>query len=336
MSKQRLLPILLLSSLVLSSSCRKDLCYDHDRHGLTTHVILQTEWEQEWERDYGMGWIDNWPDKYGIDYDLLRPDIATGIVSHVYHEDGSRTERHHDAEGGELPMSAGQKSILIYNDDTRYIVFNNIQTSATATASTRTRTRATYTELHADEITVNAPDMLYGTWIESYTAVPTAEPTTLAVTLRPLVYTYLIRYEFDQGIEHVTLARGALCGMALSVNLHDGHTNTDAATILYDCDIKDYGVEIQLTSFGVPEFPGEHYTRQTSLKHTLNLEVMLKNGKLKTFEFDVTDQLATQPRGGVITVDGITVTDAEANGSEGFDVTVEGWGPYEDIELPLN
>lgn len=178
--------------------------------------------------------------------------------------------------------------------------------------------------------------MLYGTWIESYTAVPTAEPTTLAVTLRPLVYTYLIRYEFDQGIEHVTLARGALSGMALSVNLHDGHTNTDAATILYDCDIKDYGVEIQLTSFGVPEFPGEHYTRQTSLKHTLNLEVMLKNGKLKTFEFDVTDQLATQPRGGVITVDGITVTDAEANGSEGFDVTVEGWGPYEDIELPLN
>ena len=119
MSKQRLLPILLLSSLVLSSSCRKDLCYDHDRHGLTTHVILQTEWEQEWERDYGMGWIDNWPDKHGIDYDLLRPDIATGIVSHVYHEDGSRTERHHDAEGGELPMSAGQKSILIHNNDTR-------------------------------------------------------------------------------------------------------------------------------------------------------------------------------------------------------------------------
>lgn len=336
MKRERIISMLILGSLLFLSSCRKDLCYNHDQHGLSTRVLLQTEWEQEWERDYGMGWADNWPEEHGIDYDLLRPDIATGIVSYVYHEDGSRSERHHNAEGGELPMTAGEKSILIHNDDTRYIVFNNLNVSTLATASTRMRTRSTYSEQHANERTVNAPDMLYGTWIESYTATPTTEPDPLTVTLRPLVYTYLIRYEFSKGLEHVTLARGALSGMANSVLLQDGHTSDESATLLFDCELKDYGVETQLTSFGVPSFPGDHYTRQTTQQQTLNLEVMLKNGTLKTFEFDVSDQLAMQPRGGVITVSDITVTDEEAGGNTGFNVNVTDWGEYKDIELPLD
>ena len=198
----------LLGGLTGLAGCRKDLCYDHDKHALTANVLLQPEWEKEWERDYGKGWSDNWPQEHGMEYDELRPEAATGIASFVYHQDGSRSERHHPAHGGELPMTAGEKSLLLHNDDTRYIVFDGLENSAQAMASTRTRTRSTYSELHVDEKTVNAPDMLYGAWIDSYTAVPTQDPTPLAVTMRPLTYTYLIRYEFAQGLEHVTLARG--------------------------------------------------------------------------------------------------------------------------------
>ena len=32
----------------LSTSCRKDLCYDHDEHGLSVKVNLSSDWEQEW------------------------------------------------------------------------------------------------------------------------------------------------------------------------------------------------------------------------------------------------------------------------------------------------
>lgn len=332
---------LLVFSMLLSYGCRKDLCYDHDMHGLSVSVALLPEWEQEWERDYGVGWQDNWPEKHGMEYDELRPDVATGIASFVYHEDGSHTERHLPGEGGTLPMTEGEKQILLYNNDTRYIVFDAIHISSMAMASTRTRSCATYSRDHAGERTVNAPDMLYGAWIESFTATPTAEPVPLAVTMRPLVYTYLIRYEFDEGLEHVSLARGALSGMAESVYLQDGRTGENAATILFDCEIKDYGVEMILTSFGVPDYPGDHYVRQndgqtTGQQQSLNLEVMLKNGELKNFNFDVTDQLATQPRGGVITVSGLTVTDEEAGSDSGFVVDVDGWGEYEDIELPLN
>lgn len=340
MKKLNGLFLLSLGCLSMLSGCRKDLCYDHDVHGLNVRVVLFPEWEQEWERDYGMGWQDNWPAKHGMDYEELRPDIATGIASFVYHEDGSYTERHLPGEGGLLPMSEGEKQILLYNNDTRYIVFDGLHVSSKASASTRTRTRATYSQDHAQEKTISAPDMLYGTWIDSYMATPTSEPVPLAVTLRPLVYTYLIRYEFDEGLEHVALARGALSGMAESVYLQDGHTGENAATILFDCELKDYGVEMMLTSFGVPDFPGDHYGpqagRQTGQQQMLNLEVMLKNGTLKEFDFDVTDQLATQPRGGVITVGGLVVTDEEAGNDSGFVVDVDGWGEYEDIELPLN
>ena len=330
-----LFSLLLLGGVVLLGGCRKDLCYDHDLHGLNVRVLLRPEWECEWERDYGRAWEENWPAEHGMTYASLRPAAATGIVSFVYHEDGSRTERHLPGEGGLLPMSEGEKSILFYNDDTRYIVFDGLNSWATASASTRTRSRFTYSEDHAGEKTVNAPDMLYGTWIDRYTAVPTSEPSPMAVTLRPLVYTYLIRYEFERGLEHVALARGALSGMAESVYLQDGHTGEETATILFECELKSYGVEVRLASFGVPGFPGDHYVQRDGQRQMLNLEVMMKNGKLKEFEFDVTDQLSAQPRGGVITVGGLEVTDEEAGNESGFDVDVDGWGRYEDIELPL-
>ena len=338
MGRKGIVFIFLLCGSILLTGCRKDLCYDHDGHGLKVSAFLIPDWEQEWERDYGMEWQSNWPEKHEIEYDLLRPSIASGIAAFVYHGDGSYSERHLESDGGELPMvTAGEKSILLCNDDTHYIVFGNLDASAEATATTRSRSRSTYNAEHAEERTVNAPDILYGAWIDRFSSVPSSKPIPLPVTMHPLVYTYLIRYEFSEGFEHVSLARGAHSGMARSVYLQTGRTGEEPATILFDCELKDFGAEVRLTSFGVPDFPGDHYLlNQTPHQHGLNLEVMLKNGKMKRFEFDVSDQLVSQPRGGVITVDNLVVTDEEAGGDAGFDVTVEGWGEYEDIELPLD
>lgn len=95
--------------------------------------------------------------------------------------------------------------------------------------------------------------MLYGEWIERYEAKPTEEPVTLpGAKLQPLVYTYLIRYEFAQGLEHVALARGALSGMAESVYLQDGRTSGETATILFEGELKEFGVEVRVASFGAP------------------------------------------------------------------------------------
>jgi hypothetical protein len=55
-----------------------------------------------------------------------------------------------------------------------------------------------------------------------------------------------------------------------------------------------------------------------------------------TFDFDVTDQVKSRPHGGVIVVRDIEIDEEVAvEGSGAFDVEVDDWGPYEDVELPL-
>ena len=139
----------------------------------------------------------------------------------------------------------------------------------------------------------------------------------------------------------IAFLAGALAGMVESVYLNDGHTGPEAATVMFDCTLRDYGPEATVKSFGIPDYPGDHYgdgTRTTERSYHLNLEVRLHNGAMKTFEFDVTDQVKAQPRGGVIIVsDGLVITDEEgaAGSDSGFDIDVEGWGDYIDIPLPL-
>ena len=68
--------------------------------------------------------------------------------------------------------------------------------------------------------------------------------------------------------------------------------------------------------------------------YTLNLEVRLKNGKTFEFNYDIADQIAKQPRGGIIRISGIRIEDDQNLSDSGFDVTVDDWGEHEDIELP--
>ena len=331
--------------LVGVTSCRKKLCYDHDAHGYSVKVDVVASWEQEWERDHGTGWEESWSDQgwdEWMEYNELRPEVPTGIRAVLYPPSGTRDERNLPAEGGRLAMVEGEHTIQFYNNDTEYIVFNDEPSTGTVTVTTRTRTRVGFEEMHAGERTVSQPDVLYSSYIESYVAKPTYEPEVLPVELHPLVYTYAIRCEFSHGVEYVALARGALAGMAESVYLHNGETGSNAATVFFDASVCDWGTSAQVNSFGVPDFhPGEttsagNSTTRAAHNYTLQLEVRLHNGQYKTFEQDVTDQIENQPRGGVIVINGLEVTDEEGkSGGSGFDVTVDDWGERHEIEVPM-
>ncbi len=327
------------ATLLLLGGCRKDLCYDHPDHAFSVQVNLTATWEQEWERSYQTDWQSVWNPAWPQRYDDLRPDVPTGIRARIYTGGTAENEGNLSPEGGRLYMNEGTHDLLFYNNDTEYIVFNDIATLASASATTRSLTRGAFEALHAGERTVNQPDMLYGAYMEEYTAEKTLAPTELPVTLRPLVYTYMIRYEFESGQQYVALARGALAGMAETVYLNDGHTGETAATVMFDCTLEDYGAEALVQSFGVPDYPGEHYGRNGTdgRRYSLNLEVRMVNGKFKTFEFDVTDQVKGQPRGGVIVVSGLSISNDEGlEGGGSFDVDVDGWGEWVDIPLPID
>lgn len=339
---KKLILALAIAVLSLSSCVHKELCYHHNEHAHKYHVLINADYRYEWEEhevsDY-TNWKESWPANY-IEYDQLRPVKPSGLRVVNYPEKGGNKISNIDADGGVVYFSEGHHDILFYNNDTEYIVMADMENFSTTRATTRTRTRSTYMgnpfgDQSEEEVTVNPPDMLYGNYIVGYEAHKVLEPELLEVTMHPLVFTYKIRFEFAKGLEYVALARGTLAGMAMSVNMSSGETSNQTATILYDCELTDYGVRALVNSFGVPGYPNGNYTKAGNI-YAVNLECRMKNGKIKSFDFDVTDQVSKQPHGGVIVLSGLEVSESEGATSSGaFDVTVDDWGEYEDINIPL-
>ncbi len=326
--------------LALMPSCRKELCYNHFRT-----AAISLEWEQEWERDYGMAHASTWdPAMHGFEYHSLRPVKPEWVTMITYKGDANPREDYMPADGDDINVGDPEnQTYLFYNSDTEYIVLSDVAslTSARATSTTRSRSSLAYMmEMYPEVRSTNPPDVLYAAYVEEAPEIGLHEAKPMPVRMQPLVYTYVIRYEFEHGIEHVALARGALAGMAESVYLRNGVTSEESSILLYDCELKDYGVEAHVRSFGAPAFPDSYYGRsevaRSERPYTLNLEVKLTNGKIFEFDFDIADQIAKQPRGGVIRVGGIRIEDEQNIGNSGsaFDVEVEGWGEHEDIILP--
>lgn len=335
-----------VATLIISASCEhKELCMDHYLHASRLHLYVLPTFEQEWQyplSQTAIDWASSWDaEKYMMEYDKLRPTVPSGVrVLALDKSTEVQTTTNILATGGIAYFTGTNNSVLLYNNDTEYIVFNDMGDQTAATATTRTRTRSTYmgNEFSSEEVenTMAPPDMLYARYLKDWQVERKFIPDTLSVTMMPLVYTYLIRYEVVYGMEYIGLARGALSGMAGSVFLHNGSTTEQVVTLVYDCDVVEgFGATTSVRSFGVPNYPNDAYTRGEQ-RYALNLEVRLNNGNMLNYDFDVTDQVRLQPHGGVIEVTGIEIPDSIGmQGGSGFDVEIEGWGEYVDVDLPL-
>lgn len=340
---------LLLMCVVLTglvTGCEhKDLCYDHETHTPRVEYLLSLSYDIEWEYNLEshIQWEQYWNEDFGVSYDDIRPDHPEGVRVHIYNEDDqSEIVRNIDKDGSTIHFTdEGHYSVLMHNNDTEYIVYEGMNSFATAYATTRNVARSTYlgnpyvgSESDGEEETVNPPDMLFGAYLDSIYVQKSTKPDTLSVTLHPLVFTYLVRYEVEEGAEYIALARGALAGMAKGVNLGDGHTSPEKVTLLFDATVTDFGVQTLVKSFGVPDYPNPNYSRNPG-KYGLNLEIRRKDGAFLQFDFDVTEQVEKQPHGGVIVVKGIKVDKPAEGGGGGFDVGVSDWGDAIDVPLPL-
>ncbi len=332
---------LAVAAVATLSSCRKDLCYNHFR---TASVAL--DWEQEWERDYGMSHPTTWDASlHGFPYESLRPDLPEWVTMVRYTGGSDPYEFYMPVNGDDVNVGEGSDhSLLFYNNDTEYIVLSDMASVPQARATTTSRSRASLSRLESrfpGFRSANPPDVLYAAYLDKAPEIEIHQVKPLQVKMQPLVYTYVVRYEFDYGVQHVAVARGALAGMAESVYLVNGVTSEEGAIVLYDCDITSWGIEAHVRTFGVPGFPDEYYGRsfnslsRADRPYELNLEVRLRNGKTLEWDFDIADQIAKQPRGGVIRIGGLYIDDAENRFDSGFDVEVTDWGDEQDIILPL-
>ncbi|MDE7180996.1 MAG: DUF5119 domain-containing protein [Muribaculaceae bacterium] len=343
MKLSRILLYAFLMTLVSDTltSCRDELCYNH-YPSLDVNLV----WEQEWERNYGMDLQSEWDaSHYGFEYASLRPTHPEWVNFVRFSADGSRHETYmqHDKENIIIDTGEGQ-SLLLYNGDTEYIVLEDMASVANARATSTARARSSISYVmaqHPGLSTTNPPDVIYSAYVDEVPYVESHTVRPMTIKMQPLVFTYVIRYEFEHGKEHIKLARGALGGMAESVFLRDSRTSDQATIILFDCATTDYGCEAHVRSFGIPGFPDDYFgrgdERAASRPYTLNLEVLLTNGKVVEFNFDVADQIARQPKGGVIVVDGLRIEDEQNEPQEstgGFDVDLSGWNNV-DIDLPI-
>lgn len=328
--------------LATCTSCRQEICYTH-----YPALDVRFDWELEWERDYGMNHFGNWdPARHRYEYDDLRPGVPEWVKMIKYYDDGRMVEKLFTPDGDRFEVPSDDKcTILFYNGDTEYIILSDVasQQDVRATATTRTRSGSSLQEirdLYPASRTTNPPDVIYSAYVEDYTGAQVHEVRPMPVKMQPLVYTYLISYEFEAGIENVYAARGALGGMAEGVYLRTGVTTDETSIILFDCDIHPDACRCQVRSFGVPSFPDSYFGRKAGMapgSFTLNLEVRLKSGKTENFNFDITDQVKSQPRGGVIRVSGLRIEDnGDPSSSAGFDVDVSDWeDDVIEIDLPF-
>lgn len=307
-AKSIALTLLLLLPL---TGCRKDICYDHDEHSYGYRIEVGIEVEAS--------------------YDGLPAEVE-GIAAVFYNEQmGYTRETHLPGSGGRTTTDATTRAILFYNDDTECIVFSGMEMLTEARATSTDCARLGFEPLHPGERTANPPDMLYACCVTDYQPNRVEGWEQMNVTMQPLVYTYTVSYQMEGGRQYVAEARGALAGMAESVYLADGHTGDQSVTLLYDCTLTDQGAEARVNAFGIPSYPDGDPTR----RYDLGLSLTLKNGRVLNFTFDVTEQVRSQPRGGVITVGGVSVSDEQGagGGGGGFQPSVEGWGESTDVDL---
>jgi hypothetical protein len=312
----------------LTSCEHKDLCIHHDEHSLHCGLVVEAEYDLSVEADY-LGRTD----------DILFPVEPEGLRMLVYSNDATPTIHNLDVHGGKVSMTEGPHTLLFYNNDTEYIVFDDMTSSVYARATTRTRTRASYngnSYVSREEKTVNPPDMLFGAYIGDYYSAMQQYNDTIQVTMHPLVYSYIVYFNIKSGMSSIAYARAAIAGMAGSVYINSGITSDEEVTVLFDCDLnaEQNRVESIFKSFGVPGYPASGYARGQHI-YAIELELRLVNGETMTLDYDVTDQVENLPHGGVIIIDDILVPNVEPSGSAApFDVDVSEWGPWQ--EIPIN
>lgn len=342
---------LLMIVLAVLTGCRKDLCYGHfNEVDLQLEVVYSLDWHLPWEVD----WNENWPEDWEVDWEMIRPRTPESVRLHTFDADSEAALSSHNlaSNGGRVTLNSGRYHLLLYNSDTEGVLFEDMHAVHQASATTRARTRSAYSTRYPDEVTVSTPDDLFATFMPEYELKQPASGESLHqrinAELTPRTWTYLIRYEFSSGQEFVTEAQAYLSGMAGRVCLKDGYTDEEhVVTLLLDCAPSDYGVETVTRSFGLPGFDypmvkegrmddAEALSRVAGTNRLL-LEMKLRSGKIKVVEFDVTPQVRSQPRGGVIVVKDIIVTPEEGQGSDGsgFDGEVSDWEENIDVDIPI-
>lgn len=164
---------------------------------------------------------------------------------------------------------------------------------------------------------------------------------SIEATLMPLTYIYLTQIIIHNNDGRIVAVDGEadLSGMASSTCVNSGYTGPTPVPVSYNCNLKRHinvnGEDVDIVggrvlTFGICNTNGSRVTRgpipsdKDADEHYIDCTFVFNNGTEKTMSFDVSDQVRTRFKGGVLTVH-INAQDIEIpgkTGGSGFDAIV--------------
>lgn len=336
---------LLLTSLI--TGCQRKPLYlvQHGNVSIATaefDLRLEMLWGTDWQTQWQYPWDEA---KYGpIGY--TEP---TGVHAIAYQLDEAMErfrwhyDRHISSKGGRVQLATKEYyDMLLYNDDTEWILFTDRGSGdySTFNVTTRTNARAQYTRNYAG---YNQPDQLFGTLIDDIYISDDPDDYILErnedgsvtyvckmeASLQPYTFIYLYQVilknnRTDKDKPIVTSAAGLTAnGLASGADLFTRRTHSSVVSLTQDYVapiVKDYNVTLpdgtdtiadimgaRIQTWGLPSIiPLEEVTRggvvEVADSAFVGVGLRLHNGYTYVMQKNVTEQMKERPAGGVITL----------------------------------
>jgi hypothetical protein len=293
-------------------------------------IDVRLEYDLSWHENYDLydnsntvtlDWMNEWPVFVEEASEQLGPEIPEEVKVYV-HEDGKLISKSTiSGAGGTINASVtnvNNSSIFICNESADGFLFENqddLDNTMVTTAQVNEQATSTKGFVDDEEETDlrEEPAVLFRSYVDDVqTYTPNDEQTTIKVTMVPIVYTYIIAFGLEDGTANVASAKGAISGLARAAYVKSGETTSDKATFYFDCEVTENGINGKVNSFGIPEYVpdsgvlDEHdHIITNGREYGINLTLTMKDGSVKVYDFDVTDQVTVQPNGGMITITNI-------------------------------
>lgn len=255
-----------------------------------------------------------------------------GMCVYFYPEEGTRGGVQRidftGLEGGYIDLAPGLYHIVSYNNDTEYVLFNNVENFDSHHGYTRdgdlfepvygsgNKIAPRAEESEEERVTIS-PDMLWGA--SHYGLTVKDEDQTITLYPEELVCHYSYAVHDVKNIKHMTQVCGSLSGLAPHVIFSDFTLGKECVTIPF-----------ATVSDRESTFTGEFLTfghhEDNEKKHMMIFYVWMDDGSKWYYTYDVTDQVDQAPdkRHVHIIINGLDLPQPITNGS-GFHPSVDDW-----------
>lgn len=321
MNRALLLVLMVPMLAMLGVGCRKEIC--HRSHPHAQPVAVSVDWSGVYDGKV--------PAMIGINfYPMI---LSKADQKYVPVEVVSPITVYLPAEGGTINLPVGTYSAVAYNLDMERVQLRNHNSlellEAYTLAETRKRSQGGDSSV---ELTVQMPDALYTHNVELLHVVAEKNDRTsqsLQLSPRTVVTRFWINAKV-QGLQYAADYRGALSNMRGGYFVGLQQASDQVVTVLYKMEkVSDEYVRAEVMTFGV--MPTDQ-----GVRNVITLDFLMRDGKILSFPFDVSEQMAELIDDQQITLgldSPIVLPPNDSDDEGGFGGGIGGW--EDEVVVPL-